>query len=505
MFAYQDIPRSYPNYYDGWTKDISGFRPAWHYYGLPGNKRIPNNFNKLHITLDTERFDACKDRIHDLLHQALQQRLFVLYKVFVLETERLHESKGQGDWLGRRQMNAPFVIYLNEKYDDNSLRALAEFCVDMDEALAGVKPGEKAYRANCDLEILNHVLFRQAELRGEYVAANDSPILINELAEEARNSIYFKKLNHYIVWTKCKRAFLNEINSANTNPDKLQEIFNQLANLVIQDILLCENATLRAATIEHWIGLMDQYMHANDLNVSAAINLALNHDIVKSLVLTQSNISAKSTASLNKANQQFKELEQKKYNINSSHLSSMLSKETVGLEKQSSSVNYNSVSTSTPLSARCHAQTLRRDFKFTGLDAKSDMQYQRHIESENSFSERLGNSWRYHTYLRLLFGIPILFLGIYSYFSSKKAVAVETKGVASTSADNKRAESATSVRASTAVAASQLVIDPSALVANTSTASSDTKTNANVDTLRAPLLSRQTVAVLPPFENRPSS
>lgn len=175
--------------------DQTYVQAIWDHYKVPNYNEMlehvrQNQENKetykLHISIHPYAFNKSKDRIHHILHQALDQRIFLAYKTYV---EAINPDE--------RQRHAPFTIYI-DFLDDNHLRELAKVCSQIENALKNILAGNSQACSRCDIIFTDHIIFRQESLDGNYVPArNSTDASQDRLLHEGFHSECLRKLRMY--------------------------------------------------------------------------------------------------------------------------------------------------------------------------------------------------------------------------------------------------------------------------------------------------------------------
>ncbi len=192
---------SYPDYFEKGHTDF----PEWWYYGRY-NKELDRY--KLHICIHPHAFEKVRDDIHNLLHTSISQGVVALYKTYSVEDAK--DSKGK-----ERQRNSPFVIYLNNNYDDSYLYKITQLCEKIENLLSDVPSGEERRRADCDLYLSSHIIFRQTMLEGEttYIPALDKA-RADLLRTQGENSFPYKKISFNLEKIRAlNEDFSNKVGS----------------------------------------------------------------------------------------------------------------------------------------------------------------------------------------------------------------------------------------------------------------------------------------------------
>jgi len=233
----------YPDYSTGNKMKV------WYFYSRPTDEQAGTY--KLHISIDPTRFLEVADAIHDVLHNAIRKKIILSYKTLdvVYMTEIIKNTKQANNPPNLRQANNPFVLYLTDSFqdDDYYLSRVVELCMKIENILRGIRPGNNAYLAECDLPLLPHFIFRKAKLNGTYIRS-DNKAHTEQLKIEAENSVTYHKLTQFADLLKIKTLrinfldhaanlkhaldmFENKLISQSVIPDKLLEVAKQIREI----------------------------------------------------------------------------------------------------------------------------------------------------------------------------------------------------------------------------------------------------------------------------------
>lgn len=211
MFNRYNKYKSHPQSY--YKKSIK--EPHWYFYWDTSDQKDFGRY-KLHISfdpyLDAQLLKKIQDDLHNLLHQALDQYFDIRYKVLDIAYVLANNQTPSKKML--RQMCNSFVIYLRNIGNDLYFHKIAELIFEIEKMLNNVRIVEQ--KAECDLSLDSHVIFRQAYLDSDtnqknYIKAitkdpNDVEGLakIKQLEIEGKNSDYYKKISSELAKIKFK-------------------------------------------------------------------------------------------------------------------------------------------------------------------------------------------------------------------------------------------------------------------------------------------------------------
>ncbi len=173
----------------------SEYKAAWQFGGFRVDV-LPHKY-KLHICIHPDELEQVQDEVLQLLEDSMH-RLKILYKTYNIESVSSKRSKLNDNH--KRQMHSPIVIYLNNYPDENYMAEVAQLCEKIETVLAKIKSGTKKYRAECDLPLTPHIIFRQAYrnatalIKENYIEALDDKHAL-QLKKQGQNSIYYQKLS----------------------------------------------------------------------------------------------------------------------------------------------------------------------------------------------------------------------------------------------------------------------------------------------------------------------
>ncbi len=199
MFDHQRYKR--PSYFVV-TEDY----PDWVYYSS-GNE-APRGRYKLHIGFDPniplDDLKKIQGDLHNLLHASIDKDLVTQYKTYNVKyvTDVLKQHKETAPERMERQLNNSFVIYLLDSNDDKYLHDIAQLIYNIEKLLVNVKT--TGIKAECDLRIASHVVFRQAYLdsdttKSDYVRAiPKDPNNQKEVSGAKQLKIEGERSHHYL-------------------------------------------------------------------------------------------------------------------------------------------------------------------------------------------------------------------------------------------------------------------------------------------------------------------
>ncbi len=166
---------------------------GWNFYGHE-YAPAPRGKYKFHICIQPNQLARVQDKLHDLLHNALDRNLISLYKIYKLPSA-FESSKEH-----YRQLHSPFVVYLNDDYDYSYLEKITQLCQQIENLLSGVTPGDISCRATVDLPLTPHLIFRQSFLdadinKNRYIGAFEEKYA-SQIFAEAIDSHPYQILKH---------------------------------------------------------------------------------------------------------------------------------------------------------------------------------------------------------------------------------------------------------------------------------------------------------------------
>jgi hypothetical protein len=140
---------------------------------------------KLHVALNISNFYDHHARIYSFLKEAVENGIIPQFKM--LNSTMFEDIDGNA-----RLFNNPFIIYLTKNFDPQKI---AMFCQQLESKLRDLPKNNRDYLSMADLELTDHITFRQASLRGKYIgieSATKKQLL--DLNAESMQSPEYKNL-----------------------------------------------------------------------------------------------------------------------------------------------------------------------------------------------------------------------------------------------------------------------------------------------------------------------
>lgn len=189
--------------YEERLSEKSGY--FWHYFENKARRRELHDRYKFHVSLDPKEFADVEDQVHTILNRAIKKGTIITYKTCdVMRHHRQHKEETDPNAL--RQLNNPFVVYLNDDQANNPeyLSEVTQLCKEIENVLTHCTPG--VHRSISDLPLTPHIVFRQAILDGDVNPvkgrAEDVPYKLalgkeaEILREQGLKSVPYKRLKY---------------------------------------------------------------------------------------------------------------------------------------------------------------------------------------------------------------------------------------------------------------------------------------------------------------------
>lgn len=183
---------------------------------------------KLHAYLPMSHFDDHKP-VYNLLKKAVADGIIPEFKVLNLgsgedlkticpETATIEDNENS------RLFNSPFTIYL---YDDFNPAHIADLCKKLEEALKTFPSCSRAHLSDADLDLTDHLTFRQQSIDGDYKAiAGQKKEIINSLQQRGKESDKYQRLKEELSENK------NIENNNNNNSKPSNKITSEAENYI---------------------------------------------------------------------------------------------------------------------------------------------------------------------------------------------------------------------------------------------------------------------------------
>lgn len=162
------------------------------------------NRYKLHISIHPTFFPLVEEEIREVLYAATKAKMIMSYKVLL-------QSQFDNECVAR-QKHIPFVIYLNNEFNQAEIDCIIQLCKQIEKILRayGIPPGEEKALSASDVPLPGHFIFRQTAIKTnppyEYIYAEDARA--PELKRLAIESAHFQAFQKGLQVVELKQENL---------------------------------------------------------------------------------------------------------------------------------------------------------------------------------------------------------------------------------------------------------------------------------------------------------
>lgn len=189
------------------------------------NKYATEDSNyKLHAALPIVNFDNYYARIYQLLKKSIEEGVIPGFKILNIgDSSELEKTIGGKDITidenpNSRLFNNPFTIYL---YKDFDAELIASLIKQLEYLMVEVPALTSAHLSIADLELTNHITFRQEKLNGEYIKiAGASEEVLQALKEQSEQSTEYLNLKKAC---QIQQNYTNRATNSDTDTEEKEK------------------------------------------------------------------------------------------------------------------------------------------------------------------------------------------------------------------------------------------------------------------------------------------